>query len=224
LADEEAALAKKKRQQKIDRLEVRPRKRRSCLELKELKVYKPIHRSSQADVAKMRKLAEYLQQTHKEVEDKFQGWHYFSEKQINFARAYAQLGRRSLTAAAKKAGYTAAEDNIAYIAAARNMKRPGMEELIQAFEREEVARMTITVQEVVKWFNDIATAAMGSGDFTNANRAMENLAKYLQMFVERKEITHRVVHNKEELDARIAELTKVLQDSAEDIKSSIKMS
>lgn len=199
------------------------RRVKHCQELKELNVHKPAKRSKYEDVKKMRQLADYLKETHKAVSDKFNGWQHFSQKQIEFARAHAQLGRKSLTAAAKRAGYEVGKDNIAYIQGARNMRLPGMEELVQAFEREELARMTITVEEVVRWFNDIATAAMGSGDFTNANRAMENLAKYLQMFVERKEITHRVIHNKEELDARIAELTKVLQESEDDIKSAIKL-
>jgi hypothetical protein len=83
--------------------------------------------------------------------------------------------------------------------------------------------MKINVEDVVKWFNDIATAAMQTGDFTNANRAMENLAKYLQMFVERKEITHRTVHSREELDTRIKELTSVLQEADAEIEDRIRI-
>ena len=64
---------------------------------------------------------------------------------------------------------------------------------------------------------------MQTGDFTNANRAMENLAKYLQMFTERKEVTHRVVHSKEELDTRIAELSRVLKEVEPDIEARIRI-
>jgi acyl carrier protein phosphodiesterase len=83
--------------------------------------------------------------------------------------------------------------------------------------------MKINVEDVVKWFNDIATAAMQTGDFTNANRAMENLAKYLQMFTERREVTHRVVHSKEELDTRIAELSRVLKEVEPDIEARLRI-
>mgnify|MGYP000025137403 CR=1 FL=1 len=98
----------------------------------------------------------------------------------------------------------------------------GLGSLLDALEFERKARMKISVDDVVVWFNKIATAAMETGDFTNANRAMENLARYLQMFVERKEITHKVVHNKEELDARIAELTMVLKEAEPDIAARIR--
>jgi hypothetical protein len=100
---------------------------------------------------------------------------------------------------------------------------PEFHELISAFEIEEKARMKISVQEVVKWFNDIATQAMASGDFTNANRAMENLAKYLQMFVDKKEITHRTIHSKEELDTRIKELTTVLREADSEIEERLRL-
>jgi hypothetical protein len=83
--------------------------------------------------------------------------------------------------------------------------------------------MKISVQEVVEWFQRIAAAAMETGDYANANRAMENLAKYLQMFVERKEITHRTVHSREELDTRIKELTSVLQEADAEIEDRIRI-
>jgi hypothetical protein len=83
--------------------------------------------------------------------------------------------------------------------------------------------MKINIEDVVKWFNDIATAAMQTGDFTNANRAMENLAKYLGMFVDKKEITHRTVHSKEELDTRIGELTAILREAEPDLERKLRI-
>ena len=47
---------------------------------------------------------------------------------------------------------------------------------------------------------------------------MENLAKYLQMFVEKKEITHRTIHSQEELDTRISELTAILKEAEPEIE------
>ena len=83
--------------------------------------------------------------------------------------------------------------------------------------------MKLCVEDVVKWFQDIASAAMETQDFTNANRAMENLAKYLGMFVEKKEITHKVVQSREELDARIAELTAVLREAEPEIERKLRI-
>ena len=83
--------------------------------------------------------------------------------------------------------------------------------------------MKINIEDVVKWFNDIATAAMQTGDFTNANRAMENLAKYLGMFVDKKEIVHRTVHSKEELDTRIGELTAILREAEPDLERKLRI-
>ena len=83
--------------------------------------------------------------------------------------------------------------------------------------------MKINVEDVVKWFNDIATAAMQTGDFTNANRAMENLAKYLGMFVDKKEIIHKTIHSKEELDTRIGELTAILREAEPDLERKLRI-
>jgi len=83
--------------------------------------------------------------------------------------------------------------------------------------------MKLNVEDVVAWFQKIATASMEAGDFTNANRSLENLGKYLQMFVERKEITHHIVHNRQELDARIIELTDILKESGPDIEAQLQI-
>jgi len=144
-------------------------------------------------------------------------------KQVEFARQYAINGRTNKCGAARLAGYDSGNYNILLRIANRNLAIPHFHDLVTAFEIEEKARMKINVEDVVKWFNDIATAAMQTGDFTNANRAMENLAKYLQMFTERREVTHRVVHSKEELDTRIAELSRVLKEVEPDIEARLRI-
>lgn len=83
--------------------------------------------------------------------------------------------------------------------------------------------MQISVTEVINWFQRIANEAMANNDFANANRAMENLAKYLGMFTEKKEIIHRTIHSKEELDTRINELTTVLKEIEPEIASRIRL-
>jgi hypothetical protein len=121
------------------------------------------------------------------------------------------------------AGYDSVNPAVLLSLANKNLSIPHFHDLVTAFEIEEKARMKINVEDVVKWFNDIATQAMGSGDFTNANRAMENLAKYLGMFVEKKEITHRTIHSKEELDTRISELTAILREAEPEIERKLKI-
>lgn len=190
--------------------------------LKELKVQMPVGRAKAEHVRIMKQLKDNLQETWHNVCDKFDDFKHFTEKQHLFAKHYAANGRRSKLEAMLKAGYNSPHHRVLIQNANATLARPGFEELIRAFELEGKARMKIAVEDVVKWFNDIATAAMAAGDFTNANRSMESLAKYLGMFIERKEVTHRVVQNKEELDARIKELTEVLRETEPEIEARLR--
>lgn len=175
------------------------------------------------DVETVKQLKAALRETWQGMWDRVNDFTHFTQQQMEFARQYAINGRRNKTEAARLAGYAPGNPDKQHESAQRNLRRPFMEDLITLFELEEKAKMRINVEDVVKWFNDIATKAMEVKDFTNANRAMENLAKYLGMFVERKEITHKTVHSKEELDARIAELTAVLRESEPDIERKLRI-
>ncbi len=175
------------------------------------------------DVETIKHLKAALRETWQGMWDRINDFTHFTQMQIEFARQYAINGRRNKTEAARLAGYAPGNPDKQHESAQRNLRQPFMEDLISLFELEEKAKMRINVEDVVKWFNDIATKAMAAEDFTNANRAMENLAKYLGMFVERKEITHKTVHSKEELDARIAELTAVLREAEPDIERKLRI-
>jgi hypothetical protein len=191
-------------------------------QLRELNIHVPVGSlRSQKNVANMKQLKSFMRETWATMCEQMDDFKRFSVKQINFARFYAKQGRTNKTLAAKRAGYDSNNDDVILKIANSNLRAPYMEELISAFEFEEKVRMKITVEEVVTWFNKIAMAAMDSGDYANANRAMENLGKYLGMFIERKEITHKAVHNREELDARIVELTRVLKDSESEIEKKL---
>ena len=181
-------------------------------ELRELNIHKPKRATTKQHVEAIKSIKDYLRETWQAHWDKIERFKNLSPKQVEFARQYAINGRTNKCGAARLAGYDTANYNILLRIANRNLAIPHFHDLVTAFEIEEKARMKINVEDVVKWFNDIAMAAMQTGDFTNANRAMENLAKYLQMFTERKEVTHRVIHSKEELDTRIAELSRVLKE------------
>jgi hypothetical protein len=52
---------------------------------------------------------------------------------------------------------------------------------------------------------------------------MENLAKYLGMFVDKKEIIHKTIHSKEELDTRIGELTAILREAEPDLERKLRI-
>jgi hypothetical protein len=192
-------------------------------ELKKLNIHKPRRYLTKADVEAVKAIREHLSETWQLSWDKVTTHTRWTPKQIKFAKHYALNGRSNKTGAMRSAGYDSANPNVLLVMANKIMAIPGFFDLVAAMEVEEKARMKINVEDVVKWFNDIATAAMGTGDFTNANRAMENLAKYLGMFVDKKEIVHRTVHSKEELDTRISELTAILHEAEPDIERKLRI-
>ena len=197
-------------------------RRKSKALVKDLNIQKPKGLLRRGHAKTIKQLAGFLTHTLDGHKHKFSEWQHLSEKQIAFAREYEARGRRNIIPAMRAAGYESDFDGTLRNMAVKTMAKEGFDELLDALEFERKARMKISVDDVVVWFNKIASAAMETGDFTNANRAMENLARYLQMFVERKEITHKVVHNKDELDARIAELTMVLKEAEPDIAARIR--
>jgi len=199
------------------------RLRKYRIELKEMNVHKPKYGIRKHHVEALRSLKEHLRETWQVNWDKIALMKPVTPKQVEFARQYAKNGRSNKCGAMRLAGYDSANPTVLLSMANQNLAIPYFNDLVTAFEIEEKARMKINVEDVVKWFNDIATAAMGSGDFTNANRAMENLAKYLGMFVEKKEITHRTIHSKEELDTRISELTAILKEAEPDIERKLRI-
>ncbi len=193
------------------------------IQLREMNIHKPARGIRKENVDAIRKLKEHLRETWQANWDKISKIKRLRPKQVEFARQYAKNGRTNKCGAMRLAGYDTANSRVLLAMADENLSIPYFHDLVTAFEIEEKARMKINVEDVVRWFNDIATQAMASGDFTNANRAMENLAKYLGMFVEKKEITHRTIHSKEELDTRISELTAILKEAEPDIERKLRI-
>jgi hypothetical protein len=192
-------------------------------ELKAMNIHKPGHGIRAENVKAIRNLRDHLRETWQASWDKINKIKKLTPKQVEFARQYALNNRSNKCGAMRLAGYDTVNPAVLLSMANKILSIPHFHDLVTAFEIEEKARMKINVEDVVKWFNDIATQAMGSGDFTNANRAMENLAKYLGMFVEKKEITHRTIHSKEELDTRISELTAILREAEPEIERKLKI-
>jgi hypothetical protein len=218
-----------KRKEKADR-ERKPnrpsqgmRQRQYRRELREMNIHQPKRVVTKQHVDAIRSIKEHLRETWRAHWDKVERFKNLTPKQVEFARQYAINGRTNKCGAARLAGYDSGNYNILLRIANKNLAIPHYHELVTAFEIEEKARMKINVEDVVKWFNDIATAAMQTGDFTNANRAMENLAKYLGMFIDKKEIIHKTVHSKEELDTRIGELTAILREAEPDLERKLRI-
>jgi hypothetical protein len=206
-----------------NRMSQRDRQTKYRAELRRMNIHKPLRVVTKENVDAIRNLRDHLRETWQAKWDKINQIKKLTPKQVEFARQYALNGRTNKCGAMKLAGYDSKNYVVLLTMANKMLAIPEFHELISAFEIEEKARMKINIEDVVKWFNDIATQAMASGDFTNANRAMENLAKYLGMFVDKKEIVHRTVHSKEELDTRISELTAILREAEPEIERKLRI-
>lgn len=191
-------------------------------EIEELGIQTPMNRQmTHAESQTLRQLRAMLKMTWSQLVSTALNFSRFSEKQVNFYREYARNGRQLKREAMVRAGYTGQHTGNLTRMAEVNLRLPYADDLVRAFELEEKARMGLRIEDVANWFENIAKAAMEAGDFSNANRAMEQYGKYLGMFVERKEITHRTIQSKEELDARIAELKAVLSDEKPTIERNL---
>ena len=188
----------------------------------EFNLQMPRGTATAAQLETMRKLKEYFKLSWSKLVEDIPKLHKLTPKRVAFAREYALNGRKNRAQAVRRAGYESDNPEMIDRLGRQLIQNEAVVKLIEAFEVEHRSYMTISVPEVVAYFQKIADQAAEVGDFTNANRAMENLAKYLGMFIEKKEITHKVVSSKAELDARIAELTQVLRDSAQEIDDKLR--
>jgi hypothetical protein len=194
-------------------------------ELKKLNIHQPRYGVRAENVKAIKEVKEHLRETWQASWDRINKLKVknLTPKQVEFARQYAKNGRTNKTQAARMAGYDSGNPTVLREMAYKCLAIPHFDELIKAFELEEKAKMKLNVEDVVKWFNDIAMAAMESGDYTNANRAMENLARYLGMFIERKEVTHKTIYSREELDTRISELTSILKEAEPELERKLRI-
>ncbi len=192
-------------------------------ELAAIDVHCPSRALSKDEVANLKMLhAEFEGLRHKLREDA-RRFKTFNKRQVLFLRFYMLNGYKSLAKCMRQAGYQGEYTETLAHEGRLILRKPGAAELLSILEQEEKLKMKITIEEVVAWFQKIADAAMASGDLTNANRSMENLAKYLGMFVDKKVIEHRNITSKEQLDARIEELTTILKESDAEIAAKLRV-
>lgn len=129
-------------------------------------------------------------------------------RQKRFCEEYVK--EPNATKAAIAAGYTKAS---ATVTSCRLMKQPHIQEYIDALHTEIAARNEITIDSIVKNLRDVYAAAMKDGKFSDANRAMELLGKYLGMFTEHTRTSISVAQGAvtdEEMGAQIGRFTEIL--------------
>lgn len=199
----------------------RTRKQRRTKEFKELGINRPARTAYHEDLESIKLIRSKLPKLWESFQPNIARYHRYSKRQILFAYYYAGNNRTNKSAAYVQAGYSKRPLDKAYEEIKRIMNTDGMEELIRAFEQENRMSARIGVDEVVAYFKDIADRAMEAADYANANRAMENLAKWLQMFVTKTEITHKTVTSKEDLDERIATYQRILAEAAPEVDKAL---
>lgn len=136
-------------------------------------------------------------------------------KEMAFVRHYLRTG--SAIEAYRLAGYYHKKGhNWEYDWAQEILGRPRVQGALAGIMEERVEENKLTMQQVADKFMNIYNVALEKEDHTNANRALENLGKWLGMFVEKKEVTNKNYtmdeeDNKEEIE-RLARAAGVVVD------------
>ena len=109
-----------------------------------------------------------------------------SPKQEKFCMEYIATGD-SLTAY-KAAGYAPGKNQSdTRRRASTLLKPPKIEQRINDLREVALDRMAWSADHVLQRLDDVYQHALSNGDYTNANRSIENVAKHLGMFVDRSE-------------------------------------
>lgn len=125
-------------------------------------------------------------------------------KKLQFVQEYVK--DMDAKAAWVRAGYSEKRASSAF----NLLAEPAVELAVTQMLRERRAKQKLTTDLVIKSFLRIANACEAEGNWSNALRAWENLARYLGMFVERSEsnltIDERAGASMEELTANVKRL------------------
>ena len=109
-----------------------------------------------------------------------------SPKQEKFCMEYIATGD-SLTAY-KAAGYAPGKNHSdTRRRASTLLKQPKIDQRINDLREVALDRMAWSADHVLQRLDDVYQHALSNGDYTNANRSIENVAKHLGMFVDRSE-------------------------------------
>jgi len=109
-----------------------------------------------------------------------------SPKQEKFCMEYIATGD-SLTAY-KAAGYAPGKNHSdTRRRAGTLLKRPKIEQRIDDLREVALDRMAWSADHVLQRLDEVYQHSLSNGDYTNANRSVENVAKHLGMFIDRSE-------------------------------------
>ncbi len=87
---------------------------------------------------------------------------------------------------------------------------PTINAFVEHIREKAMEKLVINIDDIVDKFLTTYNQAMASEDFTNANRALENLGKHLCMFVEKAMIEQKITMSAEQLDAEIAKYQGII--------------
>ena len=90
------------------------------------------------------------------------------------------------------------------------LSAPKVNAFVEYIRKRTMDKLVINIDEIVNKFLETYNQSMMSEDFTNANRALENLGKHLGMFVERALIEQKITLSPDQLDAEIAKYQTVI--------------
>jgi phage terminase small subunit len=87
---------------------------------------------------------------------------------------------------------------------------PKVNAFVEYIREKAMEKLVINIDDIVEKFLTTYNQAMASEDFTNANRALENLGKHLGMFVEKAMIEQKITMSTDQLDAEIAKYQGII--------------
>lgn len=90
------------------------------------------------------------------------------------------------------------------------LNTPKVAAFVEYIRNKAMDKLVINIDDIVEKFLTTYNQAMASEDFTNANRALENLGKHLGMFVEKAMIEQKITMSAEQLDAEIAKYQGII--------------
>jgi len=98
------------------------------------------------------------------------------------------------------------------------LQTPKVAAFVNYIRDKTMEKLVVKVEDIIEKFMTTYNQAMDSGDFTNANRALENLGKHLGMFVERSLVEQKITMSADELDREIARYQTIIDTHVDKYK------
>ena len=98
------------------------------------------------------------------------------------------------------------------------LQTPKVAAFVNYIRDKTMEKLVVKVEDIIEKFMTTYNQAMDSADFTNANRALENLGKHLGMFVERSLVEQKITMSADELDREIARYQTIIDTHVDKYK------